>query len=198
MAATLGTAPALLAHFGRLPLGGLVLNLPAIPLTALTLGGGLGTALFAPVPPLAAAFGAAADLSAQALLQVTEAGAATLGWAVYDGVLDAPSALVATVLVLVAIAVWRRPIARRRLALMAVASLAVGVWAGFARGESEPVMDVVFLDVGQGDATLLQSPGGRAVLIDAGLRSPYVDEGLRTVLPHPAPLRQSTDWRPWS
>ena len=184
LAATLGTAPALLAHFGRLPLGGLVLNLPAIPLTALTLGGGLGTALFAPVPPLAAAFGAMADVSARALLGVTEVGAATLGWAVYDGVLDAPSALVAAVLVLVAVAVWRRPVARRRLALAAVASLAVGVWTGFARGESEPVMDVVFLDVGQGDATLVQTPGGRSVLIDAGLRSPYVDHGERTVLPH--------------
>ena len=184
LAATLGTAPALLAHFGRLPLGGLILNLPAIPLTALTLGGGLGCTLFAPVPPLAAAFGAVADLSARALLWVTEVGAATLGWAVYDGTLDAPSVLIAVVLALLAISVWRRPVARRRLALTAAASLAVGLWTGFARGEGKPTMNVVFLDVGQGDATLVQTPNGRAVLVDAGLRSPYVDHGTRTVLPH--------------
>ena len=90
LAATVGTAPALLAHFGRLPLGGLVLNVPAIPLTALTLGGGLGCALTAPVPPLAAAFGAMADVSAHALLWITEAGASALGWATYDGFWSRP------------------------------------------------------------------------------------------------------------
>ncbi len=184
VAATLGTAPALLVHFGRLPLGGLLLNLPAIPLTALTLGGGLGASALAWAPPLAAAFGAVADLSARLLLGVTEAGAAAFGWAVYDGVLEAPSVVAAAVLALVALAFWRRPLARRRLAMAAAASLAVGLWTGFARGDEQPALDVVFLDVGQGDATLVQTPGGGTVLIDAGLRSPYVDEGVRTVLPH--------------
>ena len=184
IAATAGTAPALLAHFGRLPLGGLVLNVPAIPLTALTLGGGLGCALAVPVPPLAAAFGAVAEVGGQGLLWVTRVGAESLGWATYVGFLESPSALVASVLVLLALALGRRPVARRRLAMAAAASLAVGLWTGFARGDAVPALDVVFLDVGQGDATLVSTPGGRAVLIDAGLRSPYVDEGARTVLPH--------------
>ena len=184
LAATVGTAPALLAHFGRLPLGGLVLNLPAIPLTALTLGGGLGCALAAPVPPLAAAFGALADVSGRLLLIVAETGAQAFGWAVYDGFLESPAVIVASVLVILALALSRRPVARRRLLLAAVASVAVGMWTGVAHGDTAPALDVVFLDVGQGDATLIHTPGGRAVLVDAGLRSPYVDHGARTVLPH--------------
>ena len=184
VAATVGTAPALLFHFGRLPIGGLVLNVVAIPLTAATLGGGLGCALTAWAPPLAATFGALATATGQMLLWTTEAGAAALGGIAYDGFLDSASVLIALLLSIAGLALWRRPVARTRLTLAACGCLAVGVWTGFARGDARPALDVVFLDVGQGDATLLSTPGGKHVLIDAGLKSPYVDEGERTVLPH--------------
>jgi competence protein ComEC len=55
---------------------------------------------------------------------------------------------------------------------------------GIARGDAIPHLDVVFLDVGQGDATLISLPNGRHVLVDAGLRDPYTNKGVRTVLPH--------------
>jgi competence protein ComEC len=185
LAATAGTAPVLLAHFGRLPLGGLVLNLPAIPLTAASLGTGLGAVVLAgPLPPAAGALGAAASLSAQALLWTSQAGAGGLGWVAFDAFVRDPFVLGALALGLVALALWRRSVARRRLGIAAAAVLAVGVWAGVARGDGRPALDVVFLDVGQGDATLLALPDGGHVLVDAGLRSPYVDEGERTVLPH--------------
>lgn len=184
VAATLGTAPALLAHFGRLPIGGLVLNVVAIPLTAATLGAGIACTLSAPIPFLAATFGALADVTGRALLWTTETGAETLGWATYDGFLDTPSALLASVCFLAALAFSRRPVARRRMAMAAVGCLALGSWTGVVRGDAEPTLDVVFLDVGQGDATLISTPGGAQVLVDAGLRSPYVDEGERTLLPH--------------
>jgi competence protein ComEC len=47
-----------------------------------------------------------------------------------------------------------------------------------------PSLDVLFFDVGQGDAALLALPNGRHVLVDAGLRNPYTDQGSRTILPH--------------
>ncbi|MDT0630163.1 DNA internalization-related competence protein ComEC/Rec2 [Rubrivirga sp. S365] len=185
LAATVGTAPVLLAHFGRLPLGALVLNLPAIPLTGLTLGSGLAAvATSGWLAPAAAAFGALADLSARALLLTSRVGAGWLDWAALDVYVESPLVLAALALGAAALAVWRRPALRLRLALTAAACLGGAAWAHALSAEARPHLDAVFLDVGQGDATLLALPNGRHVLVDAGLRSPYVDEGERTVLPH--------------
>ena len=184
VAATVGTAPALLFHFGRLPIGGLVLNLPAIPLTALTLGTGLGSVVTAPLGPVSHGLGALANVSGSWLVGLTERGNAAFGALAYQSFWDDPFVIVASVLAIVALALWRRPVARRRVAMAAAGCVALGLWTGVTRGASAPDLEVVFLDVGQGDATLVSTPSGRHVLIDAGVRSPYVDEGERTVVPH--------------
>jgi competence protein ComEC len=46
------------------------------------------------------------------------------------------------------------------------------------------VLEIVVLDVGQGDALVLRSPGGRWALVDAGPRTETFDAGARTVLPY--------------
>jgi competence protein ComEC len=45
-------------------------------------------------------------------------------------------------------------------------------------------IEIVVLDVGQGDATLIRSPRGRWVLVDAGPRTESFDAGERRVLPY--------------
>lgn len=185
VAATLGTAPVLLAHFGALPLGGLLLNLTAIPLTMLALGSAIGLALVGGwFPLLADGFALLATAGAEGLLWTSRVGASGLGWATVSGYLEGAFAFVTAAFLLLALALWRRPQARHRLTLAAGAVFAVSLWTGAARGEGRATLDVLFLDVGQGDATLLRLPNGRVVLVDAGLRSPYVDEGRRTIVPH--------------
>ncbi len=46
-----------------------------------------------------------------------------------------------------------------------------------------PVLEVIFFDVGQGDAVLLRTPGGYHYLYDAGVWSPTSDSAERTILP---------------
>ncbi len=183
-AATLGTAPVLLYHFGRLPFAGLLLNLPAIPATAIALFGGLFTVISSRLPLVADAFAAIAELGSSVLLMTSETGSQHLGWAIVDGFVREVWLVVGMVLGLIALAMWKHPRTRWGLVSIALACLVASLWIGVARGDATPRLDVVFLDVGQGDATLIALPNGRHVLVDTGIRDPYTDQGMRTVLPH--------------
>jgi competence protein ComEC len=67
-------------------------------------------------------------------------------------------------------AAWRRIPGRRRLAIAAAAtaSLLLGGWTLTGPPPAPRRLSVSFLDVGQGDATLIQDPSGAAVLFDGG------------------------------
>ncbi|MDP3735619.1 MAG: ComEC/Rec2 family competence protein [bacterium] len=56
----------------------------------------------------------------------------------------------------------------RSYALVALFAVTVFVWYAALREERGGVLSVAFLDVGQGDAALIESPTGRQVLIDGG------------------------------
>src|SRR5690606_16554826 len=120
LAATLGTAPVVLYHFGMLPLSGLVLNLAAIPLTGGLLLGGLLTVIAAPVPLAADAFAAVAEGACALLLGLSEASDARLGWSLVEGYVRDPWLVAALALGLVTLALSRRPRARWRLSSAAL------------------------------------------------------------------------------
>jgi competence protein ComEC len=64
--------------------------------------------------------------------------------------------------------------------VLAVASAAV--W-GTALARDEGALSVTFLDVGQGDAALIEGPGGQRILVDGGPSAAAVADALGRVLP---------------
>lgn len=60
-------------------------------------------------------------------------------------------------------------------------------WLGFPSFSEKP-LEVVFLDVGQGDAIFIRTPGGKNILLDAGGRPAYMEDiervGRLVVVPY--------------
>ena len=181
VAATLVTAPICAYAFGTVAPIGVVANLVAIPLGAVAVPGVI-VALLASSGLLAAGVG-----FCLALLDLVAAAASALpgghvvmvaGWlaaALWLGVL------------VVAWWLWRTPrrpwlIAARVALIGALLSLTTLVHA-FTRLSDCRCLTVHFLDVGQGDAVALRTPGGRWVLVDGGPRSEGRDAGRRVVVP---------------
>src|SRR5215217_1108365 len=187
VAATVGTAPLMALHFGQVSIAALPANLLAAPAIALIMWlGMLGAGAAQLAPALAAPFNALN----QPLLGFVEWVARTMAAvpaAVLPLRLASPPALAAAYGVLAAAALGVRalvarlpvygppPSAARRFGVAAVAAtggaIAVLLTAASSAHDPPPVLqgDVVvsFLDVGQGDATLIQSAGTN-VLVDTG------------------------------
>lgn len=173
-AATLGTAPLIALHFERLSLVSLPANLLAAPAVAPvmwlgTIAGTLGQV----APGLAAPVAALAALPLGYLTWLADR-AAALPFAEVAVSSPGPLGVVAIYgAIVVAALAWRRlPRAgrRRAAAVLAAGALVTAVLAVLLRsGPPEPPRDLTisFLDIGQGDATLIQH-GAAAVLVDSG------------------------------
>jgi len=166
--ALVGTAPLTAFHFHQVSLVGLVANPLAIPIfgSAVVVLGLVG-AVVEPVAP-----GAAAALFRTAGLVLWPGIAlvrtlAKPAWAAVD--VPIPSLLeLALVYGLLAALLWLPRRGARALALVALAGLAAdAAWWANDRFVAQRLR-VTFLDVGQGDAAVLELPGGRVLVVDAG------------------------------
>ena len=199
LCAEMALVPVNVLVFSRVTFAGLVLNFVAVPLMAVGQIAGLVALALAPVQTtLAATAGWVAHLAASELIR-SAGWVELMPWVSYRLPPPAPLALMAyyaalAVCVLAATswaqASWPigRAVAVRRTAA-AIAALA-GMWIltepvtaigdSLGRGRT---LQISFLDVGQGDSTLVRFPDGHSLLVDAGGGTDQFDMGARVVAP---------------
>lgn len=183
VAATLGAqiavTPILLLTFGIVPGVTILANILAFPAVPLALSAGLlasGAAVL--WEPLGVVLGKLGVLPLAYLAELA------------DRLAQAPvpslssRGLLVPLLTAVAgiVLAWRLRRGRARVGTVA-ALLGIGalVWSAAARAGPPDSLTVTFLDVGQGDAALVQTPEGAAVLIDAGPDEQFVATRLASM-----------------
>jgi competence protein ComEC len=197
VAATIATAPLLAFHFGAVPLVGPLANLLALPAVApaMWLGMvkaalGVAAAIVPPAGSFADLLGPVTALPLAYLDRVAERCADLPGGRLGLPV-DSPPAVLAAYSVIGLVlsaavtvgrrrraargyaertAAWRRAPRSFRLAAAVLLLAVVLLASATGLGSPSPPGDLTvrFLDVGQGDATLVQHPDGTAVLFDGG------------------------------
>ena len=188
--ATLATAPFTAGAVGSVSLAGLLLNFIGIPLAALAVPAVIASVLLAPLWARGGAAMAAGGGTLLALLDRLAAFGAAIpfghfivetGW---RGALPWGAALL--------VAAWSisgratAAVARTRL----IATLGAVGWIGAGAqlwtdrpGSRPPGLTISFLDVGQGDASVIATPHGHWIVIDAGPAGEGRDAGRSVVAP---------------
>lgn len=182
LSASVACAPVLAGMSAELPLVGSLANVVAVPLgeiAALPL-----CFVHALARPWPAAERGAALAASGALSLVRDVARVSSSVSFASLPVPAPTPWQLATLFVAASAIGFSPAWRKRTALLATVSLVALENAQHRYGNPHGLLRVTLLDVGQGDAALVDLPDGRALLIDAGgfVGSP-VDVGRRVIAP---------------
>ncbi|MFH1312733.1 MAG: DNA internalization-related competence protein ComEC/Rec2 [Candidatus Eisenbacteria bacterium] len=170
------TLPVVLYHFGRVSLMGPLANLVLLPLVTLIVASGLEATIAMPVcHGLAKVFMRGASSLVMVLVMTASALTRFVNPLIYAG---RPSTMRIVVYTgALAYLCLGKPRMDRRLKVILLVSLFVFLTVPFPEGRARHLR-IVFFYVGNGDACLVEMPGGRTMLIDAGACGETFDAGL--------------------
>ena len=167
LGAQAAVTPLMAAHFNQLSLIGVIANLAVVPLAAVATTLGMAVLLAALLPGPIAELGFAALWVVLLALRAVVAAAAALPAAMVN--VPAPTVAAAVAWYGATVLAPFTPGSRRcRVAVGALLAVVVALTAWPWLRPTERLLRVTFLDVGQGDATLVELPDGPRLLVDGG------------------------------
>lgn len=179
LAAQLTTLPLIASSFGSIPLLSPLVNVFAVPLATLLVPVGFVVSMVGLISlPLAAFLNGFVLWLYKGLIAIAELGS-TLPQLIWGEISPLGYALFYVGCFAFALLAWGKLKPWRALVVILVAGLCSAV-----NIPSHPTPEIIFLDVGQGDSTLIRLPGRQEILVDGG-GTPFsdFDTGKRTVVP---------------
>lgn len=185
LVATVGTLPFIAVYFGKVSVVGIFTNILIVPTVAVSIFLGLMSSLFGWLSVPVAELFAALNLLLLKFTIATASFSGGLSWATVDTLQFKPLYALPFYAALGFLLHVRNPVVSRK---FLIAFCVLVVLNGFApvAPMDQPVenrLRVSFIDVGQGDAALVEFPGGATMLVDAGPKSAEYDAGERVVVP---------------
>ncbi len=182
-AAQVCTIPLMIPVFGEFSLVGFAVNLPAVPLVFVAVSCGMLAVSFGALWPwLGATLAQTAAGALDFILTISEWSAAQ-PWAVLR-IPEFPQWLIPVYLGFVVLFAYREGWLRQKIVLAGLAIIMLFVVQRAVQPTDAPLARFTFLDVGQGDATVVHFPGEATVLIDTGPSSPTSNSGATVIVPY--------------
>ncbi|MBN1946159.1 MAG: DNA internalization-related competence protein ComEC/Rec2 [Bradymonadales bacterium] len=185
LGAWMGTAPVLAYHFGQISISGILANILVVPLLSVALVAGSGAALaMAPLwPGVAAIVAGGCQVAIDTAFCFLEPASNWVGDPLTIGRPWVPELVAWYLLALSGVAGSARRVHLWPALRLGCGSLVVMAVCCCLRLSPPPVMEVWFLPVGQGDATLVRLPSGHHLLVDAGGQRVGADPGRSVIVP---------------
>jgi competence protein ComEC len=182
LAAQVGTLPFTAYYFGKVSIVSLFANLIVVPLVGVVVTVGLSGALLGIFSLwIASCFSEVNELIAVVTLNFVKWAEQVPYAVVNTATFGVKETLFYSIAVGIVFNIGNRMIIKRFLAAALVT--ANGLLLADLADDQSRHLRVTFLDVGQGDAAVLQFPTGETVIVDAGPAAPGFDAGERNVAP---------------
>ena len=187
LCAQIGTMPVTLIYFGKLSLVSLFTNLLVIPISGIIVGIGIFTLIINIVSPVIAVYYAVANNMLTSLMyyiiHVTGRFEYAFLWIRNFSLIDCFIFYFFLTTILISLIYLKSKFAKLSIAVLAGLNILVYCSLDDKYLLNDSKLNLMMIDVGQGDSFLVKFPGGETALIDAGETTTNFDNGERIVLP---------------